>query len=72
MRIQIADSTGRPEPQFVVFAENECDRHILKMFCKAKEISKVPLKLWLHGSSMSSDVQGITSFNFGWVEDTKG
>ena len=67
MKIRIADSTNRPEPQFVVEAESDNDRHILKMFCQISHHSKVKLKFWMHG--YSSDPNGYQSFNFGWIED---
>jgi len=66
MKIRLSDSTGRPEPQFVVEAENEEDRLFLKMFIYSPLYSKDKLIFHLHGHSGSNT--GISSFNFGWVK----
>lgn len=64
MKIRFADG-----PQFVVEAENDQDRQILKMFVdygyKNNQI------FHLHGSCYSLDLGGITSFNFGYVKPFK-
>ena len=65
MKIRLSDSTGRPEPQFVVEAESDEDRLFLKMFIYSPLYSKDKLIFHLHGHSGGN--VGISSFNFGWV-----
>ena len=56
--------------QFVVYAENEIERGLLRRF-----VNKTRRKGWrflVHGSCYSHDSHdfcGVTSFNFGCVED---
>ena len=64
MRIEAHPSTGRPEPQFVVYAESQQDGLILKMFLSAENDKKTIF--WKHGTCYSSNVSGYTSFNFGY------
>ncbi len=70
MKIRAADSTGCPFPQFVVEAESESDRIILKAFLSPQTFTKPgepqPWLFHLHGCGSKSDVDGYTSFNFGW------
>lgn len=68
MKIRIAESSNRPEPQFVVEAENDIDQLFLRMFCYIPLYSKNPLELTFHGYSGGS--RGVSSFNFGWTEKT--
>lgn len=69
MRIRPADSRGRIEPQFVVEAENAAERMLLKSFCEAQHHSKEPIKFWLHSWGYQAGVDGVESFNFGWIKD---
>jgi hypothetical protein len=57
--------TNYPCGQFVVTAENEQDRGILRAFLAAGEYMKQPPKFVLHGQTHTGNV-GITSFNFGY------
>ncbi len=66
MKIRAADSTSVPIPQFVVEAENETDRQILKAFCQVPHHTK-NWQFRMHGYVGQSDIDGVTSFNFGWV-----
>jgi len=65
MKIRTADSTGRPEPQFVVEAETDEDCLFLKMFLQAPNYSKEKLMFWLHG--WTSQNGKYKTFNFGWI-----
>lgn len=65
MRIEYCVSTGNPYGQFVVFAESELERTVLHNFLSAKQEG---WQFWLHGSVLNCDLNGITSFNFGWVK----
>lgn len=69
MRIRPASSTGRPEPQFVVEAETEAEKLMLKMFIDIKDESSKDLKIHLHGHTRGDG--GVSSFNFGWIESNK-
>lgn len=69
MRIEIADSIGRSEPQFIVYAESHLDELILKSFLTIKSHSKMPLSFCLHGFCFSDGK--YKSFNFGWREEEK-
>jgi hypothetical protein len=67
MRIKIAESKGCPAPQFVVIAETDQERAILKIFCHINDYSNKHWKFYFHGCTYE---QGIESaFNFGWTED---
>lgn len=65
MRIEIADQTGVPVPQFVVHAENACDRQILKMFCALGSDKR--WVFWRHGQTYKGGEDGVSSFNFGYI-----
>ena len=65
MKIRVAESTGCPVPQFIVEAENDQERLILKSFVT---FSKDKWKFHLHGFS-SNKREGVASFNFGWTKD---
>jgi len=58
--------------QFVVFAENEVERGLLRRFTNQNR--KKGWKFWMHGSGYSCDLHGVTNFNFGFVkeEEDKG
>jgi len=71
MRIRVAEQTGHPVPQFVVYADDETERAILGAFTNYKQNSKQPVQFWLHGSTYSCDVSGVTSFNFGYIYEQK-
>lgn len=71
MKIDIAPSTGRPEPQFTVIAESQIEKLILKTFIDIRHDSKKTLQFHLHGHSRSQDNSGIVSFNFGWIEKSE-
>lgn len=62
MRIKYASATGSQYGQFVVYADNEEERAILKTFLSAP---KNKYKFWLHGYGGR---MGMTyeHFNFGW------
>jgi hypothetical protein len=66
MRIELSDSTGRPEPQFVVYAENEQDRMFLKMFLTIPDYTKEKLYFNLHGHGGQG--KKYEHFNFGWAK----
>ena len=66
MKARIADSRGVPVPQFIVEAENEIERQVLKTFCMLPSWMQDKYEFWLHGYCISGDVDGVTSFNFGW------
>ncbi len=53
--------------QFVVYAENEVERGLLRRFVNKEH--KSGWKFWVHGSCYSCDLSGVTSFNFGFVKD---
>lgn len=66
MKIIYRPATNCPSGQFVVYAENETDRQILRDFFSAD------LKDWkwhLHGHTV--DIEGIHTFNFGWAKRPK-
>lgn len=65
MEIKAIQSTGRPEPQFVVTATSETDKLLLNMFIKVRHHCKECLAFTLHGYQSDGLV---TSFNFGWRE----
>jgi hypothetical protein len=67
MKIRVAESTGRPEPQFVVEAETAEDRVFLKMFLTIRDYYP-ERKLALHMHGYGSNGHGYNSFNFGWRE----
>jgi len=66
MRIEIADSMGCPVTQFVVHAENDLDRFILKAFLTFPDNAKDKWVFRKHG--YTCDDSGYRSFNFGWVK----
>ena len=53
--------------QFVVYAENEIERGLLRRF--ANKARTKGWRFWLHGSCYSCDLGGVTSFNFGCIKD---
>jgi hypothetical protein len=63
MKIRFADS-----PQFVVEAETDQDRQILKMFTEYGY--KNNQVFHMHGCCWQSGL-GCTSFNFGYIKPTK-
>ncbi len=65
MKIRFADATGCPFGQFVVYAETEEEKAIMRLFLKGMEGPR--WKFWLHGYSVGS-TKGET-FNFGWIEN---
>lgn len=67
MKIRVADSTGCPVPQFIVEAESEKDRMILKSFTEFRDYTNDKWEFNLHGVTYSGDVSGPISFNFGWT-----
>lgn len=68
MKVRVADSAGCPFPQFVVEAETEQERIILKAFLSPMTFSRPsdpqPWIFGLYGSVRGGN--GYTSFNFGW------
>lgn len=66
MRIDFADATGCPVPQFVVKVENETEQMLLKAFVLFMEEHKFNWRFGLHGV-VSTDGR-YTSFNFGLVK----
>lgn len=65
MRIRIADSTGCPVPQFVVYAETQEEKVILSHFCRMSYDQE--WMFFYHGASYKSDDDGVPyAFNFGW------
>jgi len=67
MRIKFAEATGCPYGQFVVYADTEEDRIIIKKFFEA---GKNEWKLWHHGTTYSVD-RGLEAFNFGWIKASR-
>ncbi|KKK73069.1 hypothetical protein LCGC14_2897550 [marine sediment metagenome] len=53
--------------QFVVHAESEIERGLLRRFVNKARTKG--WKFWLHGSCYSCDLQSVTSFNFGCIKD---
>lgn len=68
MKVRAAHSTGRSEPQFVIEAETEQDRLILKMFEKPHDDKSA--RFVIHGFTYEIG-KGIISFNFGWGDIKK-
>lgn len=64
MRVQFAESTGDHLGQFVIYAESEMERAILKNFLKGGEAHK--MQFCIHGMTYEGYKPGISSFNFGW------
>lgn len=64
MKTRIAESTGRPEPQFILETENNEEHLLVKMFLRIKDHSKEKLVLHLHGYQCG---EGHCTFNFGWI-----
>lgn len=67
MKVRFAEATGCPFGQFIIEAENDNDRTLMKVFLAA------PRKEWqfhLHGYSLVC-MQGFDNFNFGWVDRRK-
>lgn len=64
MKTKIAESTGRPEPQFILETENNEEHLLVKMFLRIKDHSKEKLVLHLHGYQCG---EGHCIFNFGWI-----
>lgn len=67
MRVRFAAATGCPMGQFVIEAENDDERAILRQFVNTDQ--KV-WRFWLHGTSGTLRVPytGPDSFNFGWIK----
>ena len=68
MKIRHAASTGCIVGQFVVEAETPSERLLLEMFLGLPQQSRKNWEFHLHGHTRSSDVDGVTSFNFGYIE----
>ncbi|MFZ4569725.1 MAG: CGNR zinc finger domain-containing protein [Bacteroidales bacterium] len=66
MKTRIAESTGRPEPQFILETENNEEHLLVKMFLRIKDHSKEKLVLHLHGYQCG---EGHSTFNFGWIAE---
>ena len=66
MKVRIAHSTISAFPQFVIEAETNEEKLLLKLFIDAPDISKEELKFHLHGHSCASNA--VSSFNFGWIK----
>lgn len=65
MRIEWHDTEDLDNSgQFVVFAENELERALLRRF--AAQTYDKNWEFRMHGSCYSCDLQGTTSFNFGF------
>lgn len=67
MKVEIGDSTGCPVPQFIIKAETEQDRAILKSFVSLPKYAKDSWKFSLHGYTLENG--DIWSFNFGWSRE---
>lgn len=67
MRIEPRESTGRAEPQFVVTAETDAERLLLKQFTE-KWWDDGESEFHLHGWGYNSSQMGVQHFNFGWIE----
>lgn len=65
MRLELADSTGCPVPQFIIKAESDADRMLLKAFTQFRDNAKDEWVFWFHGSCVEEGA-GVASFNFGW------
>lgn len=69
MRVEIADQTSHPVPQFIIYAENEADFAILRSFVNYPQMSRRPVQFRMHGSCYSNS--RVTSFNFGYSYASK-
>ena len=70
MKIRYAEATGCPAGQFVVEAENDVERAILKNFCSFPDYAKDKWEFHIHGKSYG--YSGQNSFNFGyWIRNDK-
>lgn len=67
MKIRMEESTGCPVPQFVVEAETEDERLMLRAFSTFPDYTKEKWEFRFHGWTLSCG-QGATSFNFGWAK----
>ena len=74
MKIRYASATGCPAGQFLVEAENDAERAVLRQFVNFPDYAKDNWRFHLHGWSAQSGVDGIVAFNFGWAkaEDASG
>ena len=64
MRIEWKDNEDIEDVgQFIVYAEDEMERAILRRFVNHRK----GWKFWLHGSNTKCDLSGVSSFNFGWI-----
>lgn len=66
MKIRYAVATGCPHGQFVVEAESDVERAILRAFLDPG-MAPSGWKFHLHGFGYRGDVDGPCSFNFGWT-----
>lgn len=64
MRIELAESSSRPEPQFVVIAETEQDFLFMRSFLTAPDYSSDQLEFVKHGHTYENGK--YRSFNLGW------
>lgn len=66
MKVGIADATGCPVPQFIIYPETLEERLLLKAFCQFPRQAKEEWKFTLHGEVYQDG--NVTSFNFGWAK----
>lgn len=75
MKIRFTGATGCPWGQFVVEAENEADRAILRCFMTPAITADAPGWQFVnHGSTWNCDHAdgNPTAFNFGWRRSDNG
>lgn len=70
MKVCYAEATNCPHGQFVVTAETDDERALLRLFVTAPREEWKP---WLHGCRYELDHPGVSSLNFGWTrKERKG
>ena len=66
MKIKAAPATGCPVPQFVVYAETEEDRMLMRAFTSFPDYARESWEFRLHGPTFGDG--DIQAFNFGWAK----
>lgn len=65
MRLEMVDATGCPVPQFIIKADTNEERLLLKAFVHFRDQARDSWVLGMHGYDVDSGA-GVSSFNFGW------
>jgi hypothetical protein len=66
MKVELRIQPGHPVPQFLIFAETDAERVVLRNFIEYPIDSEVPVRFWIHGTQ--HDETGMLSFNFGYAK----